>query len=127
MPLSGSYIRSSSTSDGRGCGSHGAGGWGLGTQDQGLAVCVAAPGCAGQRAQGSPPRSADVDAGVTDSFQAPLSLLSTRLTPHSQHHQIKRPGCSPVAILFYYVFIYSFFNSLAEPCSKWDLSSLTGD
>ena len=37
------------------------------------------------------------------------------------------PGCSPVAILFYYVFIYSFFNSVAEPCSMWDLSSLTGD
>ena len=96
-------------------------------QGQGLAVCVAAPGFAGLRAQGGPPRSADADAGITGSFQAPLRLLRTCLTPHSQHHQIKGPGRSPVAILFYHVSIYSFFNSLAAPCSMWDLSSLARD
>ena len=90
-------------------------------------MCLAAPGCAGLREQGSPPRSADADAGVTGSFQAPLRLLSTRLTPHSRHRQIKRPGRSAVPALFYYVFVYSFFNSLAASCSMWDLSFLTRD
>lgn len=87
--------------------SHGLG-LGLGTQDQGLAVCVAAPGCAGQR-RGQPSQACRRMLAATDSFQAPLSLLSTRLTPHSQHHQIKRPGCSPGGdplLLCFYLFIF---------------------